>query len=333
MIDLAHSARSQDLVIFLLSGGGSALMPLPAPGLTLADKQSATETLLACGADIHDINTLRKHLSSIKGGRLAQAAVPARQVTLVLSDVVGDDLEVIASGPTVPDRTTFSDCLSIIRRYGIASDLPPSVVAFIDRGINGNEFETPKPQYPGDTGPQHVLVGNNLIALEAAAAEARQRGYRALILSSSVTGDTKEAARFHGAIAHEAAVHGHPLAAPACILSGGETTVSLKGNGKGGRNQEFALAALNDISGLAPIVLLSAGTDGTDGPTDAAGAVIDNTTAQKAKDMGLDAGQYLAANDSYTFFSHLDALFMTGPTRTNVMDIRVILIGPKKRRS
>ncbi len=326
ILDLVHQARADDLVIGLFSGGGSALLSLPAAGIPLADKQHTTDLLLASGATIHEINSVRKHLSAIKGGRLAQAAAPARLITLILSDVVGDDLQVIASGPTVPDTTTFGDCLDIVRRYGLARKLPPTVCAHLQAGAAGRQAETPKADTCGWDHARNLIIGNNHAALQAAAAEARRRGYTPLILSSRIQGETRTVAGVHCAIAQQVALSGEPLKAPACLLSGGETTVTLTDAGRGGRNQEFALAAALCIAEQPHILILSAGTDGTDGPTDAAGAFADHTTARRAGAAGLDPRHHLDHHDAYPFFENRGDLLTTGPTGTNVMDINVILV-------
>jgi hydroxypyruvate reductase len=326
IMDMAQASDSKDLVLCLLSGGGSALLPLPAAPLTMMDKQQTINVLIACGATIHEINTIRKHTSAIKGGLLAQAVYPATLVTLIISDVVGDDLDVIASGPCVPDNSTFQDCLNIINKHNIKNDLPDAVVKHISDGVAGEISETPKRDDPVfDTG-NHLIIGSNYDAIKAAGIEAKIRGYPPLILSSMLVGDTDEVSRMHGAIVKEIIKTGHPAPPPTCLLSGGETTVVLHGGGLGGRNQQFALTLAPEISGHHAIVGLCAGTDGTDGPTDAAGAIIDNTTMDKAEELGLDYRQYLNANDSYHFFKETDELLVTGPTKTNVMDLRVILI-------
>ncbi|MDD5476127.1 MAG: DUF4147 domain-containing protein, partial [Syntrophales bacterium] len=293
---------------------------------TLADKQALTRELLNCGASIHEINALRKHVSAIKGGRLALAAAPATLISLILSDVVGDDLDVIASGATVPDRSTFKDCLEILDNYGIRESIPATVRDMIDRGARGEEEETPKPGDPAFEKVQNMVIGSAALSIEAARKEAVERGYNTMILSSSIEGETREAARVHSAIAREVLRSGNPLAPPACILSGGETTVTIRGNGKGGRNMEFALAAALDIEGLEGIVVLSGGTDGTDGPTDAAGAVVDGGTVIRGRERGKKAREYLNRNDSYNFFEDGGELLITGPTLTNVMDLRIMLV-------
>jgi hydroxypyruvate reductase len=274
--------------IKVLSGGGSALLPLAAEGLTLKDKQDTIKVLLSCGATIHEINAIRKHTSSIKGGRLAQAAYPATLVSLILSDVVGDDLDVIASGPTVPDSSTFAYCGEIFEKYNIFNKLPDTVVKHIEAGISSKISETPKIGDPAFENVDNLIVGSNFEAISAAKKEAQSVGYNTLVLSSMIEGETKHVAHVHGAIAREIVKTGNPLPAPACILSGGETTVTITGSGLGGRCQEFALAAALDISENENIVILSGGTDGNDGPTDAAGAVADSDTINRATAKGLD---------------------------------------------
>ena len=326
ILNLIKKAKKDDLVICLISGGGSALMPLPYEGLTLKDKQNANKVLLSCGASIHEINTIRKHTSKIKGGQLARAAYPATLVTLILSDVVGDDLDVIASGPTVPDLSVFDDCLSILQRYNILSAIPEKILNHIKLGIAGVIPETPKSTDPAFNTTHNLIIGSNIDALYAAKEKAERLGYHALLLSSMIEGETRYIAQVHGAIAREIIKSGNPISRPACILSGGETTVSISGKGLGGRNQEFALAAAIDIAGNKNILILSGGTDGTDGPTDAAGAFSDTDTLKRAEKMKLDPYHFLLNNDSYHFFQKLGDLFVTGPTQTNVMDLRIILV-------
>lgn len=323
----AQEAGASDLVFCLLSGGGSALSPAPSDGITLEEKQHFTGLLLACGASIDEINTLRKHLSRLKGGQLARLVAPARLITLILSDVVGDRLDVIASGPTVPDASTFEDCLTIVNRYHLMDRLPSSIRSHLQRGLAGQLPETPKAGETVFTHHQTVLIGNNRLALQAAGQRARELGYTSLLLSSSVQGEAREIARIHAAMAHEIRHSGLPLPPPACVLAGGETTVTLRGDGKGGRNQEFALAASIDIDGLDDVAILSGGTDGTDGPTDAAGAVVDGATIARARALGLNPEDVLQRSDSYHFFAALDDLLHTGPTGTNVMDIYMLLVG------
>ncbi len=317
---IAAQATEKDLVICLISGGASALLPLPAKALTLDDKQTVTKHLLACGANIHEINTVRKHLSAIKGGQLAALTAPAQLLTLVLSDVIGDDLSVIGSGPTVPDPSTYSDARAILAHYRITP--PRAVTQHLAEAINENPITLPN--------ARTIIVGGNRLAVDAAAAEAERRQYHPLVLSTTIEGETRDVARMHASIAREVIESGRPVARPACLISGGETTVTLArngtGDGLGGRNQEFTLAAALYLE--PGVVVLSAGTDGTDGPTDATGAIADSETLQKAKARGLDPRAALDNHDAYPFFDALGDLIKTGPTGTNVMDIRLLLIGP-----
>jgi hydroxypyruvate reductase len=323
---LLKESGEKDLVIFLISGGGSALLPLPVDGISLEEKQKTTQLLLDCGADIIEFNTIRKHISQIKGGWLARWAYPSTVLTFILSDVVGDPLDSIASGPTVPDTSTFRETLEILEKYNLTRIVPSSVRNHLLSGKEGKMEETPKPGDAVFNKVHNILIGSNIIALRAAEAEASALGFNTLILSSSIGGETREAARFHGALAKEVFSSGHPIPKPACIISGGETTVTIKGQGKGGRNQEFVLAAAFEIQDLQKTVLLSGGTDGTDGPTDAAGAIADHTTIQRAQALGLNAKIHLNNNDAYPFFQKLGDLLITGPTQTNVMDVRILLV-------
>jgi glycerate 2-kinase len=326
ILDLAFRAGERDLVICVISGGGSALLPVPVEGLTLQDKQDTTRVLLACGATIHEINSIRKHLSAIKGGGLARAVYPATLVSLLLSDVVGDDLDVIASGPTVPDSSRFGDCMEIISKYGIQESIPAIVLDYLQKGVRGQVPETPKPGNSVFSQTENVIVGSNLLCVLAAEEKAKNLGYHTLVLSTMIEGETKEVARVHSAIAKEIQKSGHPISPPACVLSGGETTVTIKGQGLGGRNQEFVLAAAMDLDGGRGVLVLSAGTDGTDGPTDAAGAIADGVTVQRALELKLKPLDFLLNNDAYHFFETLGDLIKTGPTNTNVMDLRILLI-------
>jgi glycerate 2-kinase len=323
---LASEAGEKDLVFCVISGGGSALLVSPAEGIDLGQKQAVTSELLACGASIQEINAVRKHLSKIKGGQLARLCWPATMVTLILSDVVGDPLDVIASGPTVPDTSTFDDCLEILERYELSGRLPRPLIEHLEQGARGALPETPKPGDPVFDRVQNVIVANNLQAVLAAGRQAASLGYEPLVLSTRMEGETREVAGAHAAIFREVLATGHPLAPPACILSGGETTVTLKGRGKGGRNQEFSLAVALRVQGQDRIFFLSGGTDGTDGPTDAAGAFADGTTVERARGLNMEAARYLEENNSYPFFEALGDLLITGPTNTNVMDLRICLI-------
>ena len=286
---MASQAGPNDLVICLISGGASALLPLPAPGITLAEKQKTTRLLLHCGATIHEINCVRKHISRIKGGQLARMAYPATLLTLILSDVIGDDLDVIGSGPTVPDSSTFADARAIFEKYRIWTRLP----AAVRNRFNSAAEETPKPGDRIFEKTRHTIVGSNALAVDAAAHEARRLGFHTLVLSTFIEGEAREVARVHAAIAKEIGENGRPIQRPACVISGGETTVTVRGKGLGGRNQEFALAAALEIAGLRDLASLSAGTDGTDGPTDAAGAMVDGTTLKRAQTLGLSAAAFL----------------------------------------
>ena len=326
ILDIALSAEKDDLVVCLISGGGSALLPLPYEGLTLKDKQETIKELLSCGASIHEINAIRKHTSMIKGGRLARAIYPASLVSLILSDVVGDDLDVISSGPTVADSSTYLECMEIFGKYNIIERLPENIINHIKAGISGKAPETPKTDDPVFEKTYNLIIGSNIEAIKTAKLQAEILGYKTIVLSSMIEGETREVAKVHGAIAKEIIKTGNPLPPPACILSGGETTVTLKGKGLGGRNQEFSLAAAIDIAGTDSIVVLSGGTDGTDGPTDAAGALADNNTLKRAVSLKLDPYKFLENNDSYHFFKKLDDLLITGPTNTNVMDLRILLV-------
>jgi len=326
-MDLVRQAGAEDLVFCLLSGGGSALWPAPCDGISLAEKQRMTGLLMDCGARIDEINVIRKHLSSIKGGQLARLAAPARVVTLVLSDVVGDRLDAIASGPTVPDPTTFRDCLNILAHYELLDRVPDSIHAHLQQGLRGVVAETPKSGDPVFKLGQTVVVANNRLALHAACETAQARGYKTLLLSSTLEGEARHIARMHAAIAQEICQSGQPIPPPACVISGGETTVTVRTDGKGGRSQEFALAAALHVAGLHNTVVLSGGTDGTDGPTDAAGAMVDGRTLARAEALGLQAEAFLHRNDAYHFFQALDDLLLTGPTGTNVMDMYVVLVG------
>jgi glycerate 2-kinase len=322
---IVSEAGENDLVICLLSGGASALSPYPAPPITLAEKQETTRLLLACGATIHEINAVRKHISAIKGGQLARIAAPARVLSLILSDVVGDDLDVIGSGPTAPDASTFETAYTVLEKYELRERVPARVRERLRNGAT----ETPKAADPLFEHVENIIVGSNQQSLEAAARQAKEMGYRTLILSSTIQGETQDVARMHAAIARQIRMQGQPIRPPACVISGGETTVTMSNGsmsntpGKGGRNQEFALAAALDIAGLEDTLILSAGTDGTDGPTDAAGAMADGSTIGRAH---LSADDALSGHDAYPFFADTGDLVITGSTGTNVMDLHLILV-------
>ena len=333
LLSLAATAGPDDLVIVLISGGGSAILaaPLVAPGhaLTLADKQEVTRALLACGATIHDVNRVRKKLSAIKGGRLAQAIAPAHCLSLLLSDVVGDDLDVIASGPTVPDPTSPEEVLTILHQYGLAGRMPAAAEAVLRDVARGLVPDTPKAGDPAFATCRSVLVGTNYQALLAAREKALALGYNTLILTAHLIGEAREMAHLFYGMARDMALHGLPLPPPACVIAGGETTVTLRGPGKGGRNQEMALAYLDDLSRGArdagEAVFLAAATDGGDGPTDAAGAFASRAILGRGRELGLTPADFLAQNDAYHYFQAVDQLLVTGPTNTNVCDIKILL--------
>ena len=318
---IAEAAADEELLV-LLSGGASALMAAPAEGLTLDDKRQTTDTLLRAGADIHALNTVRKHLSRIKGGRLA-ACAPGRCRTLAISDVVGDDLSFIASGPTVPDPTTFEDALGVLRRFGDVDAYPPPVVAHLTRGVSGKLPETPKPGDPRLARAVSVVIGGRRDAMIGAASLARTLGYHVVVRDAPVVGEARTAAHSHVRDVEAAA---RAAERPLCVVSSGETTVRVLGSGRGGRNQEFALAAAALVSSSGSVVAASVGTDGIDGPTDAAGAVVDSTTLARARASGLDPSDFLRDNNAYAFFAGLGDLIRTGPTGTNVGDLQVFLV-------
>ena len=324
---LAQSAAEKTLVICLISGGASALMPLPVAGISLQDKQQTTRALLACGATIQEINTIRKHLSILKGGGLARVIHPATLITLIISDVVGDDLNSIGSGPTVADPTSFADCREIVTKYSLQDEIPAAVLQHIESGIAGLAPETATAAENLFTKTRNIIVANNRNALLKAQERAIALGYHTLLPDALTEGDTRTVATHHLALTRKIQRNKQPLDKPVCILTGGETTVKLNGSGKGGRNQEFALVAALEMDGMEKITILCAGTDGSDGPTDAAGAFADETTVARAAAIGLDPQQYLERNDSYNFFDRLGDLYKTGPTNTNVMDLRIILLG------
>jgi hydroxypyruvate reductase/glycerate 2-kinase len=327
MLDLVAQAGPHDIGLCLLSGGGSALLPAPVARITLQDKQQLTALLHACGATINEMNCVRKHLSEIKGGRLAQAFGIRPLFSLIISDVIGDPLDVIASGPTAPDPTTFADALAILDRFNLRPNTPPAVLAHLERGRAGAIAETPNTLPPS---VHNLVLGNNRHALDAAQRQAEALGYTVLNLGSFIEGETRHAAVVLAGIARSIRTDSRPLRPPVCLLSGGETTVTLSPSpGRGGRNQEFVLATAEHLgaSGLRNMVVLSGGTDGEDGPTDAAGAFADESTLIRAAAAGLDPAVYLERHDAYSFFEATGDLLKTGLTQTNVMDVRVTLIG------
>ena len=326
IIGLLRRTQKTDLILCLISGGASALLCSPIEGLSLQHKQQTTRALLECGARIQEVNTIRKHISRVKGGRLAELVHPATVLSLILSDVIDDSLDNIGSGPTAPDSSTFADCLSIVERYGVGEMIPVAVRSFLKKGAAGEIVDTPKAGDPIFQKVQNLVIGNNQLALVAAKEKAEALGYQTLVLSSAIEGEARKVAIDHMIMARNVLSGSRPIRPPACIISGGETTVTIRGDGLGGRNQEFALAAAIEIDGLGGVVAFSGGTDGTDGPTDAAGGIVDGTTVQRGRDKGLDARSYLERNDSYPFLRTVGDLLITGPTLTNVMDLRVVLI-------
>ena len=325
VINLLKEADRNTLVLCLISGGGSALLVSPYGGITLQEKQKATELLLKAGADIFELNAVRKHISEVKGGRLAEIAYPAWVISLILSDVIGDRLDVIASGPTAPDKTSYRDALRIIERYRLRDAMPWSIMDTLAGGIRGLVPETPKESSPVFQRVENIIVGSNKKAIAAARERAVTLGFETSVVSTEIQGE----ARFIGKWLAKKAME---LKASRlsddkiCLISGGETTVTVKGNGKGGRNMELALSFAMEIEGTSGITFLSAGTDGTDGPTDAAGAVVDGETVPKARSLGMSPEEYLENNDSYHFFEKAGGLFITGPTGTNVMDIQITFL-------
>lgn len=322
ILSLAKNANRDDLLICLLSGGGSAL--LTAPHVPLADLQALTGQLLACGADIHEINTLRKHLDAVKGGGLAVAAHPARMITLILSDVVGDQLDVIASGPTTADSSTFQHAWAVLEKYALRP--PASILRHLQKGLRGEIPETPKPGDPRLADVQNVIIGSNRLAAQAAHRQARREGYNACILTTRLQGEAAQVGREMALLARRVSEGSGPVRPPACLIAGGETTVTLHGSGLGGRNQELALAAVDGLAGLTDVTLAALATDGGDGPTDAAGAVVTSQTRDQAQRLGLEPQAFLSENNAYHFFHTLGGLIKTGPTRTNVNDIIFIFV-------
>jgi len=327
ILRLVRAAGPDDLVLCLISGGGSALTPSPVSGVSLAEKQAVTRLLLDSGATINELNAVRKHLSRLKGGQLARAAHPAPVVALMLSDVIGDPLDVIASGPTAPDPTTYDDALAVLDRFGLRARVPDSVRAHLERGARGEIADTPKPGDPALDVVTNVVIGNNGLVVEAASAEARRLGLTPCLLTRRLQGEAREVARVFAAVLDEMSRSGSPVGRPACLIAGGETTVTVRGAGRGGRCQEFALALVPELAAMRDVVVLAAGTDGSDGPTDAAGALVDPATLIRARESGLDPRRALAENDSYPFFAGLGDLVVTGPTGSNLMDLYLGLVG------
>ncbi len=335
IIELLKNADKTTLVVCAISGGGSALLVSPYNGISLKEKQTITELLLKSGAEIYELNAVRKHISKVKGGRLAEIAYPAKILSFILSDVIGDRLDVIASGPTSPDETTFNDAMHILKKYNLINKVPGNVLKVLSEGVKGLIPETPKERNKIFSNVENIIIGSNKIAIEAAKQKAEKLGYKTKIITDEMKGEAREAGKW---LASKIKEYARPEKSTEidkysktgkeslCFISGGETTVTVKGNGKGGRNMELALAFAIEIENLDGITFLSAGTDGTDGPTDAAGAIVNSNTVKKAKILGLNPVEYLNNNDSYNFFKKTGDLFITGPTGTNVMDIQIIIV-------
>lgn len=326
IIEVAEEAEESDLIICLISGGGSSLMAYPRDEISLEDKRKVTEILLKSGATINEINAVRKHLSKFKGGQLARSTYPATLISLLLSDVVGDPLDVIASGPTVPDSTTFKDAINILKKYNVWDAVPESIRKTLIRGEMGLIPETPKSGEQCFERAHNFVIGNNRIACLSAMSELERLGLNTLLLTSYMEGEARNIGIFLSAIAKEILNSGNPIKRPAGIVVGGESTVTVTGKGIGGRNQEIALSSAIRIEGLEGVVIASSSTDGVDGPTDAAGAIVDGNTIARSKAMGLNAEEYLRNNDSYSFFKRLGDLIYTGPTGTNVNDVSILVV-------
>lgn len=327
IIKLLKSADENTLVVCLISGGGSALLVSPYEGITLNEKQEVTQLLLKAGANISELNTVRKHLSKVKGGRLAEVAYPARVISLMLSDVIGDKLDVIASGPTSPDPTTYDDALIVIKKYGLIDKTPQGILDVINNGAEGIVPDTPKEGNVIFRRVGNIIMGSNRIALNSAKQKAEDLGFHSEIISYVLSGEAKDAAKWLAEeVRKRRSTEVQKNKKPLCLISGGETIVTVRGNGLGGRNMELALAFALEIEGIDGVTLLSAGTDGTDGPTDAAGAIVDGETIRKAKAAGMYPSKYLNNNDSYNFFKKTDSLLITGPTGTNVMDMQIMIV-------
>ncbi|MCY4107578.1 MAG: glycerate kinase [Chloroflexi bacterium] len=324
LLDLVKGAGPDALVIAVMSGGGSALLPLYPQGVGLDDMQALTRLLLRCGATIGEINTVRKHLSLIQGGRLAQAAGGAGILALLVSDVVGNPLDIIASGPTTADTSSYDDALGVLRKYDISAEAPSGPLQRLRRGAAGEIQETPKPGDPALRRVRHVIVADNDASATAAAEAAQAAGFDSQLITTHMEGEAREVARLLAGIAKDMVIRKRPIPPPACLIFGGETTVTVSGSGKGGRNQEMALAAAIALQGIPNVAVLCLGTDGNDGPTDAAGGLINGDTVARGEARGMDARSYLADNNSYEFLSAAGDLVVTGPTRTNVNDLALI---------
>ena len=325
MLDLTNGLTRHDLVITLISGGGSALMPYPASGITLEDMQEVTNSLLKAGATINELNAVRKHISGFKGGQFARHVYPARMISLILSDVIGDPIDTIASGPTSPDESTFMEARAVVVKYGLLDTVPENVLSRLNGGINGMYPETPKRGDPIFQNVSNLVIANNFRAARAASDVAEGLGYNSMILSTYVEGEASDVGVMFAGIAREEQSRGLPLPKPAAIIIGGETTVTVNGDGKGGRNQEVALGAVHKIRGLNGVIA-TLGTDGIDGPTEAAGAIVDGESLERAALLGLKPEEFLENNDAFSFFESMNDLIITGPTGTNVNDLSIILV-------
>lgn len=324
LIDLLAQAGEDDLVICLISGGGSALLTRPVPGVSLSDLQILTNLLLRSGATINQMNTLRKHFDLVKGGGLARLAAPAAVESLILSDVVGDPLDVIASGPTVPDSSTYQDAWNILNEFNLFDQTPPAILAHLELGRSGHMDETLKPGDPILDKVHNQIIASNLQAAQAALDQARIEGFNTQLLTTSLQGEARRAGADLAAVLRQSAIEGMPIHRPACLIAGGETTVTVQGNGLGGRNQELALGSVQPLAGLQDVLLVALATDGGDGPTDAAGAVVNGETLARAAALNLDPADFLSRNDAYHFFHPLGDLLITGPTQTNVNDLTLL---------
>jgi glycerate 2-kinase len=325
LLELSRNCSNEDLVICLISGGGSALCTLPVEEVSLDDMQALTRLLLKSGAEIGEINTLRKHLDRVKGGGLARWLFPAQVVTLIVSDVIGSPLEVIASGPTVADPSTFEEAIQILRKYNLTQEIPGSILSHLQKGLTDHRLESVKPGDPAFERVQNLVIASNYQAAQAAAEEARRRGFNTQILTTYLHGEAAQAGMFLASILKQMALTGEPFARPACVICGGETTVTVRGAGLGGRNLEAALGSVYDLAGVDESALVTLGTDGEDGPTDAAGALVTGETLGKARNLQVTPLQFLANNDSYHFFEQVGGLIKTGPTGTNVNDLAFLL--------
>jgi glycerate 2-kinase len=329
LLETVQGAGEDDLILCLISGGGSALFTQPQDGITLEELQQLTRLLLASGAEIGEINTLRKHLDRVKGGGLARLAAPAEVVTLIVSDVIGSPLDVIASGPTVPDSSTYADALHILEKYHLVEQTPVSILNVLSEGVSGLLPETLK---AGDPLVEHVhntIIADNFLAAQAAVERAQALGWNTLLLTTYLHGEAQQVGMMLGGVLRQVASSGDPLARPACIVAGGETTVTLRGDGLGGRNQELALGAVAELAGLEGVVLVALATDGDDGPTNAAGAVVTGETLSRGQTLGLHPSTFLARNDSYPYFQTLGDLLLTGPSGTNVNDLTFLFALPQ----